>query len=119
MDPARRASAIIPRVNRVLRVASNITIDIVRKRPVFVEPSRAADVEDQVATRLALAAALRALPGRQRDAIVLRYLNDYSEAQVAEALGVSQGTVKTHLRRGLDALRSRIGDEFGRNSIAV
>jgi RNA polymerase sigma-70 factor (sigma-E family) len=103
----------------VLRVAANIAIDVVRRRPPLPERPVAVDVEDALATRVALAAALRALPERQRDAVVLRYLNDYSEAQVAEALGVSPGTVKTHLRRGLRALRSKVGDEFGRNTIVA
>lgn len=103
----------------VLRVASNLAIDMARRRPPVVEAPQPIEVEDATATRLALAAALRALPSRQRDTVVLRYLNDYSEAQVAEALGISSGTVKTHLKRGLEALRGRLGEEFGRNTIVV
>lgn len=62
--------------------------------------------------RPALVAALRALPRRQRQAVVLRYLGDLSEADVAAALGVRAGTVKTHLRRGLDRLRAELGDSW-------
>lgn len=48
----------------------------------------------------ALQAALTALPMQQRAAMALHYLDDLSVAEIAEALGVSEGTVKTHLSRG-------------------
>jgi RNA polymerase sigma-70 factor (sigma-E family) len=53
----------------------------------------------------AMAAALRTLPPRQREALVLRYYADLSEAQIAEAMGVSRGAVKSHTSRGMAALR--------------
>lgn len=49
-------------------------------------------------------AALRALPARQREAVVLRYYLDLSEAQTAEAMHVARGTVKSTTSRGLAAL---------------
>lgn len=49
-------------------------------------------------------AALRALPARQREAVVLRYYLDLSEAQAAEAMNVARGTVKSATSRGLAAL---------------
>lgn len=49
--------------------------------------------------------ALRALPARQREVLVLRYYSDLSEAQIAHVLDVSPGTVKAHAHRGLNALR--------------
>lgn len=55
-------------------------------------------------------AALRTLPVRQREAVVLRYYLDLSEAQMAEAMGVSAGSVKTHLHRGLAALQAQLGE---------
>ena len=55
-----------------------------------------------------LVAALRTLPVRQREAVVLRYYLDLSEAEMAAAMGVSAGSVKTHLHRGLAALHTRI-----------
>lgn len=51
---------------------------------------------------------LRRLPDRQRDALALRYFLDLSEAEIAAALGVSAGSVKTHLHRGLAALARRL-----------
>jgi RNA polymerase sigma factor (sigma-70 family) len=49
-------------------------------------------------------AALAKLPARRREAIVLRYWLDLSEREIAAAMGVSPGTVKSHVSRGLDAL---------------
>ncbi len=61
-------------------------------------------------------AAVRTLPSRQREALVLRYYVDLSEAQTAEAMGISQGAVKSHTARGIAALRrdlDRGGGEEG------
>jgi RNA polymerase sigma-70 factor (sigma-E family) len=52
--------------------------------------------------------ALRALPGRQREALILRYYLDLSEADIAEAMGVSRGAVKSHTARGIAALRTSL-----------
>jgi RNA polymerase sigma-70 factor (sigma-E family) len=56
-----------------------------------------------------VAAALRRLPARQRECIVLRYWADQTEAEIAATLGVSVNSVKTHLRRGMEALERRLG----------
>jgi RNA polymerase sigma-70 factor (sigma-E family) len=56
--------------------------------------------------RSAVIAALRKLPGRQREAIVLRYYADFSEAEVAAAMGISCGAVKSHTARAMAALRA-------------
>jgi RNA polymerase sigma factor (sigma-70 family) len=48
--------------------------------------------------------ALRTLPTRQRQALVLRYWLDLREAEVAEAMGISCGAVKAHTSRGMAAL---------------
>jgi RNA polymerase sigma-70 factor (sigma-E family) len=54
----------------------------------------------------AAVAALRALPPRQREALVLRYYGDMSEAQIASVMGISRGSVKTHTASAMSALRS-------------
>jgi len=93
----------------VYKVAGNEAIRrLPRAGPIEMAPT-AGDPADQVALRRTLTAALRQLPRRQREAVVLRYLLDFSEAEVAAALGVSQGTVKTHLHRGIAALRKTVG----------
>jgi len=56
--------------------------------------------------RSAVIATLRKLPGRQREAIVLRYYADFSEAEVAAAMGISCGAVKSHTARAMAALRA-------------
>ena len=56
--------------------------------------------------RTAVVAALRALPARQREALVLRYYGDLSEAQIACAMGISRGAVKSHTARAMAALRT-------------
>ena len=50
-------------------------------------------------------AALRTLPERQREVLVLRYYLDLSEAGIADALGISRGAVKSHASRGLATVR--------------
>ena len=60
--------------------------------------------------RSAVVAALRDLPDRQREALVLRYYADLSEAEIATAMGISRGAVKSHTARGMTALRSTLGE---------
>ena len=55
--------------------------------------------------RSAVIKALRGLPPRQREALVLRYYGDLSEAEIADAMGISKGAVKSHTARGMAALR--------------
>jgi RNA polymerase sigma-70 factor (sigma-E family) len=55
--------------------------------------------------RSAVVSALRALPERQREALVLRYYGDLSEAQIASMMGISRGAVKSHTARAMAALR--------------
>ena len=56
--------------------------------------------------RTAVVAALRSLPPRQREALVLRYYGDLSEAQIASAMGISRGAVKSHTARAIASLRA-------------
>ena len=56
-------------------------------------------------------AALAGLPSRRREAIVLRYWLDLPEREIAAAMGVSAGTVKSHVSRGMAALALALGDK--------
>ena len=56
-------------------------------------------------------AAMAALPSRRREAIVLRFWLDLPEREIAAAMGVSLGTVKSQLSRGLAALARVLGDQ--------
>lgn len=68
------------------------------------------DAGDGVATRETLVTALRSVPSRQRAVLVLRYFDDLDVAATAEALGCSEGTVKSQTSHGLAALRAALGD---------
>ena len=61
--------------------------------------------------RSAVVTALRTLPARQREALVLRYYGDLSEAQIATAMGISRGAVKSHTARAMTSLRSVLEQE--------
>lgn len=69
-------------------------------------PERTAQQPDRALLDEDLLATLRALPPRQRAVVVLRYLQDLSEQQTADALGVSVGTVKSASAKALARLRA-------------
>lgn len=68
-------------------------------------PGGGPDLTEQQAQRDALLRAIARLPPRQRAMVVLRYYEDMSEAQTAETMGVSVGTVKSAVSRALGKLR--------------
>ena len=78
-----------------------------------VPDSPIASVETQIDERHALFAALHKVPEGQRAVLVLRFVQDMSIEQVAEALRCSQGTVKSQTSRGLAALRAAYQDVAG------
>lgn len=55
--------------------------------------------------------AIRRLPRRQRDCVVMRYYLELPPDEIAATLGLSTNSVKTHLQRGLRALETRLGEE--------
>jgi RNA polymerase sigma-70 factor (sigma-E family) len=75
------------------------------------EHSARGDLSRQVADRLAVHSALLLLPPRQRAVLVLRYLEDLSEKQVAQVLGCSPGTVASQASRALARLRELIASQ--------
>jgi RNA polymerase sigma factor (sigma-70 family) len=79
---------------RVVRTRTPITVD---------EPSseQSAILREDHAEVIA---ALAALPARRREAIVLRYWLDLSEREIAQTMGISAGTVKSQISRGLATL---------------
>ncbi len=94
----------------VARVTANLAIDLLRRKgrlqPGVPEPS--ADHGTRVLERIELVRALQELPRRQRQVVVMRYLADLPEAEVARELGCSAGSVKQHASRGLAALRASL-----------
>ena len=79
------------------------------KLKLFAEEQRGTDVPATMDVR----AALRRLPLRRRECVVLRYAFDVSEREVAEILGISVGTVKSHTSRGAEQLASFLRDSQG------
>jgi len=70
-----------------------------------------ASVDDQITLRedqQRVIEALRELPHRQRDCIVLRYYDELGIDEIATTLGISRNSVKTHLSRGLDSLERKL-----------
>jgi len=92
-------------VNKSRSVLRHRTV-VERHQP---DPARDADSAERGAvvaeTSWEVLGALRRLPQRQREVLVLRYYLDLSEAQIAHTLGVSRGAVKSHASRGMSALR--------------
>ncbi len=82
-----------------------------RHRPpaVLDEPSAEDDATNRESIR-EVVAALRELPRRQRDCVVLRYYLDLPIAEIASTLGLSSNSVKTHLQRGLRKLSVDLGE---------
>lgn len=61
------------------------------------------------ATQQEVLTALRRLPRRQQEVLALRYWGNLSEAEIAEALGISRGAVKSNASRGMDKLQAMLG----------
>lgn len=103
------------------RVLANARIDHWRRRrrETLVAPDGLRDTGDgvdgpgQVDVRDALVRALATLSRNQRRVVVLRYLVGLPEREVADDLGISTGSVKTHASRGLRRLREAMGGDFG------
>jgi RNA polymerase sigma-70 factor (sigma-E family) len=105
-------------VRRILTntfLSSRRPLRVTRERLVDTPPELAepADDEDE---RLTLWPHIAALPPKQRAVIVLRYYEDLSEQQIADALGCSPGTVKSTASDALKALRTRMAETEGASS---
>jgi RNA polymerase sigma-70 factor, ECF subfamily len=98
----------------VRRVAMNLAADRGRRRrrqlAALHRTGPPPSVPPVSVEALALAHALRTLPIRQRQAIVLHYLVDLPVEEVAVTLSTSPGTVKSWLARGRRALAARLGE---------
>jgi len=104
------------------RILINLTLDSAkgRHRHSSELADRVEDRHDEAATRALaevdttseLIDALGMLAPRQRAALVLRYFEDLSEAQVAETMGCSVGTVKSTTSRALERLRHVLADDI-------
>lgn len=94
----------------VIRAALNAHVSWWRRhrREVALDGHDGTAASQDPALDSALAAALRRRPARQREVIVLRLLLDLDTATTARILGLPEGTVASHLHRGLAALRREV-----------
>jgi RNA polymerase sigma-70 factor (sigma-E family) len=101
--------SVVNRSRSVLR--HRIVVDRNMPKPAPDMPSAEQEYISQL-DRPALISALRTLPARQREALVLRYYGDLSEAQIAATMGISVGAVRSHTARAMSSLRAELsGDE--------
>ncbi|TDD89993.1 sigma-70 family RNA polymerase sigma factor [Saccharopolyspora karakumensis] len=103
------------------RYLRSVVVNLVRMRIRHIKVLRkhidfeASDVESAESAALLredqrkVVDALQALPARQREALVLRYWLDLKEVEIAEAMRISQGAVKSHISRGMHALSRMMG----------
>lgn len=96
----------------VVTVSTNLAIGHLRKanRRSPLLGARGEPLPAPVDDRIDLDSALLSVSGRQRDALLMRYYLDYSEAEIAGTMGISVSSVKTHLHRGLQTLRQLLHD---------
>ena len=97
--------SVVNRARSVLRHRSVVKQNTTKPSPDMPSAEYGAIVQLE---RSAVVAALRSLPDRQREALVLRYYGDLSEAQIAAAMGISRGAVKSHTARAMSALRKAL-----------
>ena len=98
----------------VRRVAWNLAISQWRRArtaALFLRKHRIEHVPAPGPDRVALAGALATLPAQHRRVVVLHYLADQSVRDIADQIGVPEGTVKAWLHRGRAALAARLTDQ--------
>lgn len=115
-----RASSIVAE-GRELAYLRSIVLNLARSRlrrrrlvgwarlPVRVAGSRPDEVVELRDEQRRIVQALRRLPARQRECLVLRYFDGLTDQEVADTLGLSITSVRTHVRRGKAALERRMG----------
>ena len=102
----------------LLAIARNKAVDHVRRKPtqvedlpeVPVEASRGAEVREVLV-------ALRALPEAYQETMILRLVEGMSGPEIAEQTGLSPGSVRVNLHRGMKLLRERLGIEEGGDTV--
>ena len=115
-DPGRVRSP-----DRALAYVRSIVVNLLRTPPRLAPPPGPASPDHDSTEQTVLAldeqacvtAALASLSMQQRACIVCRYYLDMSDPEVADTLGVSLGTAKTHMRRALRHLRTLLGEHHG------
>jgi len=110
---AASPDAYVRRIMTNTFVSSRRPLRIARERLVDQVPESLAAPEGAELDRMRLWPHIVSLPPKQRAVIVLRYYEDLSEQQIADALGCAPGTVKSNASLALQSLRARMADEEG------
>lgn len=108
-DPDRAAPYLRSIVLNLARDHNRRGLMSLRHREALAREGSAEDPEDRIlldGEQERVLEALRALSPRQRDCLVLRFYLDLSGPEIAETLGISADSVKTHCRRGMTSLRA-------------
>ncbi|WP_448062168.1 sigma-70 family RNA polymerase sigma factor [Cellulomonas hominis] len=110
----------------VRRTILTLYLDGYRRRRLWATVGRLAAVEEridgpetQVTDQVDLQAALARLAPRERAAVVLRYFDDLPVAQIAERMGLAQGTVKRYLSDAVQRMDGQVGDRPETHEIDV
>jgi RNA polymerase sigma-70 factor (ECF subfamily) len=99
-------------------VVRNLSLNLIRKRQRSVELGEASEPEAPKdvsldAERQAVNEMVSALPPEQQEVVVLRFVDGFAQAEIAEALGIPLGTVKSRLHHALNRLRETLKVEPG------
>lgn len=95
---------LVQRATKVAKKRSNERVAQLRAAPAVASVEAEVSALDPV-----VLACLQTLPAQQRAAVALHYLEDASVRQIADELGIAEGTVKVHLSRGRRALADALG----------
>ena len=94
------------------RIVVNLSLNRVRRKKSMPEPlvdeAVASPMEQNLDLRIHIERTLHELPTLQRAVVILRHINGLSTREVSSILQCSQGTVKTHLHRGLKKMKSKM-----------
>jgi RNA polymerase sigma-70 factor (sigma-E family) len=94
----------------VVTTALNVVRRALRRRPVGPAVGGSAEEEDRE-ERMDVVRAIGGLPPRQQEVVVLHYVADLPVAEIAQAMGIEEGTVKSHLSKAREALARTLGGE--------
>jgi RNA polymerase sigma-70 factor (sigma-E family) len=104
-DPERYIRRVVINANVSRFRRRRVTESLVDRTPDVASPDRTEQPAEETDTLRRL---LAVLPPRQRTVLALRYSADMSEAEIAQLMGISPGTVKSLASRGLARLRTEI-----------
>lgn len=111
-DPAKALTYVRSAVLNGCRSVLRRRAVAVRRAVPYEPPIWSAETDALIGEeRREVLAALRRLPRRQREALILRYYADLSDREIADVMGIGASTVRSTIARGLAALGRKLGEE--------